>query len=962
MPKVVAPSLESAVWADAEGRATAEQKALLASDEASWIRELERLLDETETSLAAVRRMKGSEREQALADLQADLDRLDTVYFRLVPEAEDAEFDDDEEAAEEADGNGAEPHTADSEPGQPKSRRANPFGPKIEPRPGVVQLQASWWAGNVVVWAAGPGTRPATNDELAQRLEAAGGPPHGWSTHPGVPMRNGSKATALAIPVHDALGWLVSAGGPRAAADEGTNEVGASVTWLGRVAVAAVRLVARGSIVPRIHTRKRSEIKQTELSVRWVPALADPKTIEALAATMPGPIVALGRAEPRTITMEILGSIVDAIAKDAARRVELPAPPPVTRTPQSVAEAIVTRLNGSTFLAPSGAAGEIVRRMERWSKPVAGSARTRLVVQLDPPDEGNAWDLAVLGPGADGTLLPVEVALADSKATAALADELVRLERAYPPLLRPGGLRRGQVVLSQDEAWKLMTEVGSSLEAAGFLVRVPQLSRRRPRPSLRLFSEAGDTVVGANQLANVRWSAVFDDVELTAAEISKLAAEARPLVKSRGRWIELDRADLRQAAEALAERSKKTKMSGAEVLRHAIGLEGSPLAGGLSVEGSGWAAELLERAKDVQGTEAVASPPGFVGELRSYQAEALGWLAFLDAVELGGCLALDMGLGKTPTVLAHLGRTTGKGTALVVAPPAVVGNWAAEAGRFAPDLRVVVHHGATRSSAEELEAEIVGADLVITTYGTAVRDIEALSTHQWERLILDEAQAIKNPANETSQQLRRIPARSKIALTGTPIENGLGDLWSILDFTNPGLVGSRPSFIAQLSGEGERALRALNGILVFRRTKSEPEVAAELPDRIDELDHCTMTPEQIGLYQAVLDGLVSGVDGSKLSASRERSSRRSPRSSRSATTRPPTSSVRTPIPTTEVARRTVGQARPARGDRRERVRRRRTGSGVHPLRRVGQGARRTPHRTHRSPDLLLPRRPGTRCP
>jgi SNF2 family DNA or RNA helicase len=123
--------------------------------------------------------------------------------------------------------------------------------------------------------------------------------------------------------------------------------------------------------------------------------------------------------------------------------------------------------------------------------------------------------------------------------------------------------------------------------------------------------------------------------------------------------------------------------------------------------------------------------------------------------------------------------------------------------------------------------------------------------------VLDEAQAIKNPANETSQQLRRIPARSRVALTGTPIENGLGDLWSILDFTNPGLVGSRPTFIAQLSGEGEAALRALNGLLVFRRTKSEPEVAAELPDRIDELDHCTMTPEQIGLYQAVLDGLVA---------------------------------------------------------------------------------------------------------
>jgi SNF2 family DNA or RNA helicase len=154
-----------------------------------------------------------------------------------------------------------------------------------------------------------------------------------------------------------------------------------------------------------------------------------------------------------------------------------------------------------------------------------------------------------------------------------------------------------------------------------------------------------------------------------------------------------------------------------------------------------------------------------------------------------------------------------------------------------------------------------------------VRDVEALAELTWDRMILDEAQAIKNPANETARQLRRIPARIRLALTGTPIENGLGDLWSILDFTNPGLVGPRPAFIAQLSADGasakqgaEHALRALNGILVFRRTKNEPVVAAELPERIDQLDHCTMTPEQIGLYQAVLNNLVvpaRGEDGEK---------------------------------------------------------------------------------------------------
>jgi SNF2 family DNA or RNA helicase len=270
----------------------------------------------------------------------------------------------------------------------------------------------------------------------------------------------------------------------------------------------------------------------------------------------------------------------------------------------------------------------------------------------------------------------------------------------------------------------------------------------------------------------------------------------------------------------------------------------------------------------------MAAPDGFVGELRTYQADALAWLDFIDGAGLGGCLALDMGLGKTPTMLAHLMAEKGTGPTLVIAPPAVVGNWAAEAERFTPSLSVVVHHGATRAASGELARALEGADVVLTTYGTAVRDIDGLAELDWARVVLDEAQVIKNPASDTAQQLRRLQARSRVALTGTPIENGLGDLWAILDFTNPGLVGARAPFIANLSvdrdaGEGrqpdrgESALRALNGLLVFRRTKAEPAIAAELPERIDQLDHCSMTPEQIGLYQAVLDELVLKTEGTE---------------------------------------------------------------------------------------------------
>ncbi len=810
-------AVEDAVWASVDGIATDEQWHLLESDAPAWRRTLERLLDDVEDNLEVVRELPTPERAQVVADVEAELARLEEAYQRLT--------------------SAADPSAAIV----------------VAPDPaGQVRLQASWSAGRVVVWAAGPDTAPADAVELVRRLEELGGPPVGWSEHAPVQLPTGARAAARAIPVAEALGWLVAVGGGL-----GGDGVGSSVTWLGRVAIAAVRLVARGAIVPTLRGNRNPAGRTLELAVRWVPATVDSGELATLASAMPGPVIAIHRGDARAVTGDVLGAVVGAIATEAAARVERKAVPPVIRTTSDVAEAFAALLGGERFEAPIAAGAEVSKRLERWARPVTASGRPRLVVSLEAPDSDDAWFLSVLGPGAEGNLLPVEQALTDSPSTRPIADELDRLERLLPALLRPGGRRRGQVYLSQPEAWELMTVTGATLEAAGFDVRVPALSRRRPSPTLRLFTEAaGNTVVGASQLASVRWSVYFDDVELTAADVARLASEARPLVRSRGRWIELDRADLKEAAATLAERASTTSLTGAEILRHAVGLEGAPLSGGLSVEGSGWAAELLEAARRAP-LEAVTRPEGFHGELRGYQAEALGWLGFLDAAGLGGCLALDMGLGKTPTVLAHLAGTQHEGPTLVVAPPAVVGNWAAEAERFTPGLSVAVHHGGGRAGARDMARAFAGVDVVITTFGTAVRDVEALAGLDWARLVLDEAQAIKTATSETAQQLRRIPARSRIALTGTPIENGLGDLWSILDFTNPGLVGARSVFVSQLAGEGEAALKALNGLLVFRRTKAEPVVAAELPDRIDELDRCSMTPEQIGLYQAVLDGLVA---------------------------------------------------------------------------------------------------------
>ena len=846
-------NFEALVATEAAGCATPAELEALGAEPDLWVSTLRWLLRETEEALAGAEDIRGDERSQVLADLSGERLRLLTSLRRLT--GDDGHGDDGNTDGDAADAD-------------------------------VVRLHASWDGGDVVVWAASR-LAPADPQELHRLVAEAGGATVDWRIHRGVPLPSGARADAVTAPVTGALGWLVGVGAGQLGA-----EAGPGVRWLGDVAVWATELVALGRMAP---TLARSDNGGSEkggsdkssaggrhatgnFNVRWVPAVVDGPRLRELGARMPGSVAALAPLppSPERLCRGILSAAVDAVCRAGAARLVAAATAAVARTRGDVAEAILAGLDGSPFAAAARPAGEMADELKRWAAPVVSAGTVGLTVRLDAPERDGGWLLTVEVTGLERHPVPVDQALGSSnRARAQEVDtQLRRLERLLPALLRPTR-RRGQVVLGADEAWDLMTRTGACLVAAGFDLRVPMASLRRTGPQLHLRADAlvGPSRVGAQQLSKVRWSVLFGDAELDAADIARLAAQARPLVRVRGRWVELERGDLNAAARALAEQMATNELSGAAILRHAVGLEGTSLAGPVVVDGGGWAVDLVKGATESP-PKPLEATDGFHGDLRSYQAEARGWLQFLDGAGLGGCLAMDMGLGKTPTVLAHLLATRGEGPVLVVAPPAVLGNWAAEAARFTPELRVRVHHGIARATADELAAEVAGADALLTTYATAVRDVEALAGVEWHRVIVDEAQTIKNPASETAQQLRRIPARSRLALTGTPIENGLGDLWAILDFTNPGLVGPRPVFVEQLSKSnggakpGEAALRALNGLLVFRRSKAEPEIAAELPDKIDELDHCGMTPEQIGLYQAVLDRLVpppgsdsTGIDG-----------------------------------------------------------------------------------------------------
>jgi hypothetical protein len=848
---------------------------------AQWLDTLRRLLTETEAALRSANHITGPERAMVLEDLTGERDSLRRALHRLAPDL----YPDSEQ----------QPRGRSERRPSDDGRPATPDAPPTPPA-----LQGSWQNNRIVLWAGSASVPTVASEELDRLMNEAGAGSISWEPHAGIPLPSGGKAQAVSAPVGDALGWLVGVGAGQLAVDAAP-----SLRWLGRVAVWATELVAQGRVVPSLVDAnpgggsggKGGRASTGQYQVRWVPAVLEPDRLKECVSKMPGAVSALEQAgQPYRMCRSVLGAAADAVCRAGASRLVTPATVPVARSRSEVSEAVIAGLAGEPFQAAARAATEMADDIARWTTPVTSDRAARLTVRLASPEDDGGWLLTVEAqgePGPDGAAVPqpVEEVLHSGRPAraAAVETELRRLERLLPALRRPGK-RRGKVVLDGTEAFELMTVGGAVLEAAGFTVRVPKLAKKRSTPRLQLTAEAfgGESVVGAQQLSRVQWSVAVDDVSLDAAAIRKLALQARPLVQTKGGWVELDKADLEAAAEALAARSKRTEMSGAEILRHAVGLEAGT-GGPVLVDGAGWAVDLVHGAA-AGAARPLPAPEGFEGELRHYQAEARGWLGFLDRAGLGGCLAMDMGLGKTPTVLAHLLEHKDEGPALVIAPPAVLGNWAAEAQRFTPGLTVKVHHGADRASGEDVAEEAGEADIILTTYATGVRDVEELAKVDWARLIVDEAQAIKNPASDTAQELRRIPARSRIALTGTPVENGLGDLWSILDFTNPGLVGPRTVFIEALSRPrpiapsesadggngsgnggaaagpsmkaGEQALRALNGLLVFRRTKMEPEIAAELPDKIDELDHCAMTPEQVGLYQAVLDNLLASQSSS----------------------------------------------------------------------------------------------------
>jgi hypothetical protein len=669
--------------------------------------------------------------------------------------------------------------------------------------------------------------------------------------------------------------------------------LGDSVRFLAEVAAIATDFVSRRRVLPHVVEQPGGTF------ARWVPvpAATDRESLRALATAAPPVLRAQGRNRADVIT-----GALTTLADEAARA----ALEPLTLLPRrrgtataAEAEAWLGALTGpDARIDPPSA--EFRAALDAWHRSAAeASDEVRMCFRLDPPetDEDDDWELAFLVQDvAEPSLVVGTAEIWGSDATTTLFDrhveqglheavlaELGRASRLWPELdeaLRsatPAGL-----VMDTVQAYWFLRGAAPLLAQAGFGVLLPA-SWQPGGIGLKLTGSSPGTPgtvqtssqVGFAAVVDYRWQVALGEHVLTREELDQLARAKAPLVRMRGRWVEVDHLRLRKALAFVDSKAGGGQMSVGDVLRIGSGIAEPevdlPVVG---VEATGWVGDLLSGQLDHRLCP-VPGPDGLAATLRPYQERGLSWLAFLDDLRLGGVLADDMGLGKTVQTLALLlhdrNRDPDGKPTLLVCPMSVVGNWQREAAKFAPDLAVHVHHGSDRLRGDGLADAVAGADLVITTYAVATRDAESLGRIAWRRVVLDEAQHIKNSATKQSVAVRNLAAEHRVALTGTPVENRLAELWSIVDFVNPGLLGSLSAFRERFAvpierhGDEEVAarLKRITGPFLLRRLKTDPAIISDLPDKIEMNVLCNLTAEQASLYQAVVDDMLLKIENSE---------------------------------------------------------------------------------------------------
>ncbi|MGA5703740.1 DEAD/DEAH box helicase [Peterkaempfera bronchialis] len=711
-------------------------------------------------------------------------------------------------------------------------------------------------AGRVAFWHPDGAAPP---DGVGEAEEVTVVRPHGA----GGARRHTVRAAVL--PVQQAVPVL-----SRARARAGATP---SAAFWGAGAVLALQLAARGRLLPGLSAADADAWRVGPLGaddVRRLRELAAAMPPEAHAVPLPG-LTPLHLPEPEALLRSFLDAVADGLPRSPAARIAAGAAPYAAPEPVRLPE---QRGWAAEVAAGQDAGVRVSLRLELPGLTEAAAqgagpamdlgdddAPFRAVVQLHSlADPTLVVDAAALWAGA-------APAVEDAFGPRTRVDTLLTLRRAaraWQPLTRllgaavPGGLE-----LSDAEAQELLGEAAARLAAAGVEVHWPrELARELTahgvvEPTPQAASDLPG-FLSAEELLTFRWRLAVGDRELTEEELDRLAEAHRPVVRLRDQWVLVDPELVRRARER-----QRRPLTTLDALGAA--LTGTAEVGGetVAVDASGWLAELRDRIADPEAAarrEPVGPPAALAATLRDYQLRGLAWLHRMTSLGLGCCLADDMGLGKTVTLIAlHLHRQqepSAAGPTLVVCPTSLLGNWQREIERFAPGTPVRRFHGAGRDLDELAEGEFV-----LTTYGTMRLDAERLAAAgPWGMVVADEAQHVKNPRSATARALRTIGGRARVALTGTPVENNLSELWALLDWTTPGLLGPLKSFRERyaraVEGELDRAtadrLARLVRPFLLRRRKSDPGIAPELPPKTETDRVVALTREQAALYEAVV--------------------------------------------------------------------------------------------------------------
>ncbi|WP_406271018.1 DEAD/DEAH box helicase [Nocardia sp. NBC_00881] len=666
--------------------------------------------------------------------------------------------------------------------------------------------------------------------------------------------------------------------------------VSGDLRFLAHVAHGVERWVRAGRVVPEL----RREDGQWWVRWRLVGGERQRAWLAELAAAMPQALRVAGR--PGALLDDMVTELTDPIARA------------LVGLPDS-SHPLLAALVGDVPL--EGGSYQLAEVLERWRASLTGDEPDLVLRLLEPDGEFGTVDESV-------ALWRLEVCLritgeapktvplhGDPNLVRIAVEKLGEAQRAYPRLRDlPSDPHSMDLLLPTEVVVDLVAHGAHALQTAGVRLLLPRAwSIAEPTMRLRVDSSvpAAESTVGMRGLVSYRWELALGDTVLTAAEMDQLVRGKSDLVQLRGEWVQADHKVLAAAARYVAAHTDDSPITFADMLGEIASgrVEQVPIA---EVTASGWAADLLDHTRE---PEPVAPPIGLKTQLRPYQERGLAWLATMSRMGLGGILADDMGLGKTIQVLALLmherearsvsdgvqvslrearrGKSAlpdprpaaeqagAEGPTLLVCPMSVVGNWQREAERFAPDLRVWVHHGVGRRVGAELDEMVAAADLVITTYALLARDIEELGRQQWDRVVLDEAQHIKNSGTRQARAARTLPARHRLALTGTPVENRLEELRSIMDFAMPKVLGSPQSFRARFAVPIEREhdpnaisrLRWLTQPFVLRRVKTDPAVISDLPEKMEMTVRANLTVEQAALYQAVVEDMLAKIRDAK---------------------------------------------------------------------------------------------------